>query len=150
MERLTEYNQKLKEYFYPYCFQEDTCAGLGCEIPDCRFSEKACKKLGQYEDTGLMPEEVQELKEELEKYRAVGTVEEFRALKENERNCKDCAGCTQWKCDCSNIRAKAIDDFAEKLKAEYDNNMRIPEIEVVFAKAIVEQVKGQLKGGAEE
>lgn len=47
-------------------------------------------------------------------------------------------------------REKAIDDFAEKLKAEYDNNMRIPEIEVVFAKAIVEQVKGQLKGGAEE
>ena len=44
---------------------------------------------------------------------------------------------------------EAIDDFAEKLKTEYENNMRVPEIEVVFAKATIDMVKEQLKGGVE-
>lgn len=30
--------------------------------------------------------------------------------------CGDCAGCTQWKCDCSNIKSEAIREFVEKLK----------------------------------
>ena len=30
--------------------------------------------------------------------------------------CEDCAGCSEWKCDCSNIRNYAIRDFAEILK----------------------------------
>ena len=34
-------------------------------------------------------------------------------------HCDDCAGCTQWKCDCSNIRAEAIDEFAHRLKKFY-------------------------------
>ncbi len=51
--------------------------------------------------------------EEREQYRAIGTIEEFKALKENERKCEDCAGCTTWKCDCANIRAKAIDEAIE-------------------------------------
>lgn len=29
--------------------------------------------------------------------------------------CEDCAGCTTWKCDCANIRAKAIDEFISEL-----------------------------------
>ena len=53
--------------------------------------------------------------EEIQQHRAIGTVEEFKELKEIRGNCKDCAGCTVWKCDCSNIRAKAIDDFLQKL-----------------------------------
>lgn len=32
----------------------------------------------------------------------------------NERKCEECAGCTNWLCDCANIRAKAIDDAMEK------------------------------------
>jgi hypothetical protein len=38
-------------------------------------------------------------------------------------NCLDCAGCKQWKCDCANIRAEAIKEFAERLKglSEYGN-----------------------------
>lgn len=54
--------------------------------------------------------------DELERYRAIGTVEEFKALEENERKCEDCGGCTAWKCDCANVRAKAIDEFVERLK----------------------------------
>ncbi len=33
--------------------------------------------------------------------------------------CSECAGCTQWKCDCSIIRADAITEFAERLKTFY-------------------------------
>ena len=33
-------------------------------------------------------------------------------------NCRDCAGCTLWKCDCANIRECAITEFAETLKAD--------------------------------
>lgn len=33
--------------------------------------------------------------------------------------CSECAGCTQWKCDCSNIRVEAITEFAERLKTFY-------------------------------
>lgn len=83
--------------------------------------------------------------ERLEEFEAIGTVEEFKAIKqwksdiiesfskydvnsvdelmkrfkeltENERKCEDCAGCTNWKCDFANIRNKAIDEFAERMK----------------------------------
>ena len=30
--------------------------------------------------------------------------------------CDDCAGCTQWICDCANIEAEAIKEFAETVK----------------------------------
>lgn len=51
--------------------------------------------------------------EEIQQYREIGTVEEFKTLEENERKCEDCGGCTAWKCDCANVRAKAIDEFAK-------------------------------------
>lgn len=83
MERLTKYNEKVKKHFFPYCFREDTCAGMGCEKPDCEFIEKVCERLGQYED--------------------IGTVEECKALKEKAEpkkikprecdNCDDDDGC---------------------------------------------------------
>ena len=56
--------------------------------------------------------------EEIQQYRAIGTIEEFKALKENERKCEDCAGCTSWLCECANERGEAIDEFAEALKKE--------------------------------
>ena len=55
----------------------------------------------------------------LEQFSSIGTVEDFEVLLLNQRNCKDCAGCTVWKCDCSNERAVAIDLFAEKLYQDY-------------------------------
>lgn len=43
-------------------------------------------------------------------------LEELQTLKEKDKpNCKDCAGCTIWKCDCSNERARAIDEFVSSL-----------------------------------
>lgn len=55
----------------------------------------------------------------LEQFSSIGTVEDFEVLIRNQRNCKDCAGCTVWKCDCSNERAIAIDKFTEKLYQDY-------------------------------
>lgn len=48
--------------------------------------------------------------EALDAFKEIGTVEELQTLKENQRKCEDCAGCTTWKCDCSNVRAEAIDE----------------------------------------
>ena len=66
MERLTARNENGKrEAFYPYCFREDTCDGDGggekCET--CEFMLKVCETLAKYEDTGLTPPEIMELKE---------------------------------------------------------------------------------------
>lgn len=34
----------------------------------------------------------------------------------NSAKCEDCAGCTQWKCDCSNIEAYTVRKMQERLK----------------------------------
>ncbi len=73
---------------------------------------------------------------------AVKALEEFKVLKENQRNCKDCAGCTVWKCDCANIRAEVIDEFVEKVKGVY--HFTILELEEL--NEIAEQMKGSEVG----
>ena len=51
MERLTKRNEHGKAY-YPYCFKENTCDGLGtseqCDM--CDFDQNVCEKLAEYED----------------------------------------------------------------------------------------------------
>ena len=32
-------------------------------------------------------------------------------IKRLKNKCEDCAGCTEWKCDCSNIRTETIEEF---------------------------------------
>lgn len=66
MERLTARNERFPdETYYPYCFREDTCRGEGmsdkCDM--CELPYKICKKLADYEDTGLTPDQIRELKE---------------------------------------------------------------------------------------
>ena len=43
------------------------------------------------------------------------------------------------------IRARVINEFAEKLKWEYENSIGIPQREIDFAKAVTDQVAEQLK-----
>ena len=59
MDRLTEKNDET--YFYPHCFEE--CNGAHDTCSECEFDEKVCMRIGKYEDTGLTPEQVMELKE---------------------------------------------------------------------------------------
>ena len=35
--------------------------------------------------------------------------------------CEECAGCTNWLCDCANVRNKAIDEFVEKLSTNVES-----------------------------
>lgn len=44
---------------------------------------------------------------------------------ENQNSCKDCAGCTQWLCECANVRAEVCDRIVEQLEEE----LRLSEIE---------------------
>ena len=70
MERLTAREESGNAY-YPHCFREDTCGGVGCSEHDgfCEFSERVCEKLAAYEDTNLSPKQVVEMQEELARYK---------------------------------------------------------------------------------
>lgn len=84
---------------------------------------KAGENKEEYEDLEIALQVMKEIRE----YREIGSVEEFKALKENQRKCEDCAGCTVWKCDCANERAYAIDEFANFIhkKAKENNGLRL-------------------------
>lgn len=61
MERLTKWNESsYKHAYYPRCFKEP-CYGRGCKIKDCPFEIAVCERLAAYEDTGLTPEEINDL-----------------------------------------------------------------------------------------
>ena len=64
MERLTAISESGKAY-YPYCFREDICDGCGSSVKcdQCELSLKVCETLAAYENTGLTPPEILELKE---------------------------------------------------------------------------------------
>lgn len=64
MKRLTAVSD-VGEAYYPYCYREDTCDGEGGteKCRDCEFSEKICETLAAYENTGLTPAEIVQLKE---------------------------------------------------------------------------------------
>ena len=78
---------------------------------------------------------------------AIGTVEELKALKENERQCEDCAGCTNYLCDCWNERARAINEFVERI-SEHDFEEKTEEYSnsVSFMREI-KKIAEELKGG---
>lgn len=59
MERLTEKNDET--YFYPHCFEK--CNGAHETCSECEFDEKICTRIGEYENTGLTPEQIRELAE---------------------------------------------------------------------------------------
>ena len=62
MERLTAYDGN---YYYPHCMRGNTCDGRGPseKCKECEFDDRICVTIGKYEDTGLTPQEIMELKE---------------------------------------------------------------------------------------
>ena len=62
MERLTAYDG---DYYYPHCMRGSTCDGRGPseKCKECEFDDRICVTIGKYEDTGLTPQEIMELKE---------------------------------------------------------------------------------------
>ena len=79
MERLTEWNgEQTRHAYYPRCFK-DPCYGDGCKINDCPFETSVCDRLAAYEDTGLYPESVEELKLSM-MGKAISEITEFDGL----------------------------------------------------------------------
>lgn len=80
IKRLTERNKDGEAYF-PSCFGESGCGGMGGDCSNCDFTAQICERLAAYEDLGVTPEriramdsaylkkciEVNKLKNELEK-----------------------------------------------------------------------------------
>ena len=64
MKRLTAISD-VGEAYYPYCYRADTCDGEGGteKCRDCEFSEQICETLAAYENTGLTPSQILEIKE---------------------------------------------------------------------------------------
>ena len=64
MKRLTAIEEN-GNTFYPYCFREDTCFGAGesKKCTECDFAKKVCETLAAYENTGLTPSQILEMKE---------------------------------------------------------------------------------------
>ena len=52
MKRLTKRNESNTAYYYPHCFREDTCMGMGysTKCDECDFIDMVCERLGEYED----------------------------------------------------------------------------------------------------
>lgn len=76
-------------------------------------------------------------------------LEELKELSEEKKSrCNDCDGCTQWKCDCLNIRNKAIDDFACYMCNEFDSkNKDTEEHTGEYVVKRVHSIAEQLKEG---
>ena len=104
------------------------------------------RAIGTVEDIQLIFSLCKDLERIVKKYEAIGTVEKLKALKENQRKCEDCAGCTVWKCDCANERTYAIDEFAKCLKERWIETEDL-NLSSEFFK-FVDKVAEQMKGGA--
>lgn len=81
-------------------------------IEDLRYDAQ-CNRADLDIEWAERNEQLAEWLEELKEYKA-----------NNHRKCSECAGCTSWKCDCSNVRTKAIDDFVEQLKNSLIHNYK--------------------------
>ena len=78
MERLTV--KENGHYYYPRCF-EGECDGASERCEDCEFEAEVCMRLGQYEDSGLTPEQINEMKGALSR----GNTPEFtRSSRDND------------------------------------------------------------------
>lgn len=93
-------------------------------------------------DCGNTVNDVKEIWNQLSKYLKIGTVEEFKALKENQHKCEDCAGCTNWKCDCENVRTKAIDESVERFRDWIFEKHGLSQRDMCEINEIVDQLKG--------
>lgn len=86
-----EFNENKKPMQIVNSIQDDFC-GVPCDFMQDTIKSQAA--------------EIERLKEKIERLTS---------------KCDDCAGCTSWKCDCSNIEIQAYEKFAEKYKDQIKN-----------------------------
>lgn len=93
------------------------------KILESKFAEKVTESemvslILAVKELNRQKTEIENLNIELQAMR--GAANSYKAEVERLKpKCEDCAGCNQWKCDCSNIESYAITKFAEKLKEYY-------------------------------
>lgn len=113
----------------PHYWSDGVCHGYE-EV--AKGLEKALEEIQQYRAIGLTPELIEAMQghnvaliNDLGEYQAIGTVEEFKALKvENEElHCEIQAINATMDLLEKEIRAKAIDEFAEKLSLEVSESI---------------------------
>ena len=81
--------------------------------------------------------------DELEAYRAIGTVEEFKALKVKEHNYDNCHNYTcRKKCEKDGY-AKAIDEFANRLASKIKSEIDDCADELEWIDEIAEKIKNE-------
>lgn len=66
MERLTR-RTECGDAYYPECYERCYGEGASEKCNDCDYNEKICDTLAGYEDTGLTPDQVMELKEAVQR-----------------------------------------------------------------------------------
>lgn len=81
---------------FEYCMNQNECSSC-CPYDDDEDTNEGC--------TSKLVEDVLDL---IKRQQA-----EIERLKPK---CEDCAGCSEWKCDCANIKSEAYEEFAERLK----------------------------------
>ena len=76
MERLTR-RTECGDAYYPECYERCYGEGASEKCNDCDYDEKICDTLAGYEDTGLTPEQIMQLKERDSAKAPVDIDEEF-------------------------------------------------------------------------
>ena len=110
MKRLTAISD-VGEAYYPYCYRADTCDGEGEteKCRDCEFSEKICETLAAYENTGLTPDQIQELKER-------DTAMQVEEVHLDEYYCPACGA--ENNCNQGIVEDRFCPECGQKLKSE--------------------------------
>ena len=99
-------------------------------IGDTEYSGKAVDRLAAYEDTGLEPEEIEQLKgeafglrvdkQELEQYRALGLIDRLRKLAQADKENRVLPEGSGWFVTCSGKKLTVVMDIEAALRREQD------------------------------
>ena len=100
------------------------------KIGDTEYSGKAVDRLAAYEDTGLEPEEIEQLKgeafglrvdkQELEQYRALGPIDRLRELAQADKENRVLPEGSGWFVTCSGKKLTVVMDIEAALRRKQD------------------------------
>lgn len=125
MERYTEKHYDGNGY---YLICSGNCETLNCG--DCGILDKIVDRLAAYEDTGLEPGEIEQLKgevfglrldkQELEQYRALGPIDRLRELDQAHKENRVLPEGSGWFVTCSGKKLTVVMDIEAALRREQD------------------------------
>lgn len=125
-----------------------SCGGILKDTQSCPYSQKTYGVC--YEDGELWwLKDIVSILEEIQEYRAIGTVEEFKAYKQG--NCTN--DCEHYDSTAEYVRNNAIDEFAhqfkENLNQEFPRNYEStrPYFSLENARLLVDEIAEQMKAG---